>query len=99
MSWPLGVAVAPDCDHLPGHRVEHLYYALGRVVAGQVIARPMVEQITKENNAIGALGLDGLHQAGTPVGRPMDIGCDKQLHLWASNLELALLIAIVVPAP
>ena len=20
----LGVAVAPDCDHLPGHRVEHL---------------------------------------------------------------------------
>jgi hypothetical protein len=80
----LGIAVAAHGHHLRGDAVEHLDNALGGVVLGQVVARTVIELISEQHHAVGALVLDRLHELGAPIGGAVDIGCDDELHRIAS---------------
>jgi len=80
--------VAAHRNHAPalGKIVEQRNHALGSVIAREVVAGPMVEQVAQKNDAIGLFGLDSSHQALGPIRGAMDIGCDKKLH-DGSNLK------------
>ena len=55
----LGVAVAAHRDDAVGQGVEQRNHALGGVIARQVVARSVVEQVAQQNDAVRLLGLDG----------------------------------------
>ena len=76
----LGIAVAADGDDAVGQGVEQRDYALGGVVARQVVARTVIEQVAQQDDAVGLLGLDGGDQALSPICRAVDVGSDKVFH-------------------
>ena len=77
----LGLAVAAHGYDLVGNGVQHLNDALGGVIGRQVVTRAMVEQITKQNHAVGVLRLDGGHEALAPVGGTVDVRRNDELHM------------------
>ncbi len=76
----LGVAVAADGDDAVGQGVEQRNHALGSVVARQVVARAVVEQVAQQNDAVGLLGFDGGDQARGPVCRAGVVGGEEVFH-------------------
>ena len=76
----LFVAAHGDDPPRGGEVVQQGDHALGRVVAREVVARPMVEQVAQQQDAVGALLPDGGHEALRPVGGAVDVGCDEELH-------------------
>ena len=76
----LGVAVAAHRDDAVGQGVEQRNHALGGVVARQVVARTVVEQVAQQNDAVGLLGLDGGDQALSPICRTVDVRGDEVFH-------------------
>ena len=76
----LGIAVAAHRDDAVGQGVEQRDYALGSVIARQVVARTVIEQVAQQDDAIGVLALDGSDEALGPVCRAMDVGGDEVFH-------------------
>ena len=76
----LGIAVAAHRDDAVGQGVEQRDYALGGVIARQVVARTVVEQVAQQDDAVGLLGLDGGDQALGPICRAVDVGGDEVFH-------------------
>ena len=76
----LGVAVAAHRDDAVGQGVEQRNHALGSVVARQVVARAVVEQVAQQHDAVGLFGFDGSAEALGPVCRAMDVGGDEVFH-------------------
>ena len=76
----LGVAVAAHRDDAVGQGVEQRNHALGGVVARQVVARAVVEQVAQQHDAVGLLGFDGGDQALGPVCRAVNVGSDEVFH-------------------
>ena len=76
----LGVTVAAHRDDAVGQGVEQRDYALGGVIARQVVARTVVEQVAQQHDAVGLLGLDGGAEALGPVCRAVDVGGDEVFH-------------------
>ena len=85
----LGLAVAAYGQHLASDAIEHLDHLLGGIVLGQVVARPVVEQVAQEHHAVGLMTVDGLHQAGAPLRGSVDVGCYEQLHASSSSHGMA----------
>ena len=76
----LGIAVAAYRDDAVGQGVEQRDHALGGVIARQVVARTVIEQVAQQDDAIGVLALDGSDEALGPVCRAMDVGGDEVFH-------------------
>ena len=76
----LGLAVAAHGHDGRREGVEHGDDALGVVVAGQRVARSVVEDVAEDQDLVGPLGLDALHQAAAPVGGAVDVAGDEVLH-------------------
>ena len=76
----LGVAVAAHRDDAVGQGVEQRNHTLGGIVARQVVARAVVEQVAQQHDAVGLLGLDGGAEAFGPICRAVDVGGDEVFH-------------------
>ena len=76
----LGVAVAAHSDDAVGQGVEQRNHTLGGVIARQVVARAVVEQVTQQDDAVGLLGFDGGDQTLGPVCRAVNVGSDEVFH-------------------
>ena len=76
----LGVAVAAHRDDAVGQGVEQRNHTLGGVVARQVVARTVIEQVAQQDDAVGLLGLDGGDQAFGPICRAVNVGSDEVFH-------------------
>ena len=76
----LGVTVAAHRDDAVGQGVEQRNHALGGVVARQVVARAVVEQVSQQHDAVGLLGFDGGDQALGPICRAVNVGSDEVFH-------------------
>ena len=76
----LAVAVAADAEELVRERIEHRDDLLRRVIARQVVARAMVENVPEEEERIGLFLRPALHQQFAVIRRPVQVGRDHPFH-------------------
>ena len=76
----LGVAVAAHAEDGDRKPREHGGDLFGRVVPGQVVARPVVERVAQEQERVGLFGLHALEEQAAVIRRAVDIGGNDGFH-------------------
>ena len=76
----LRLAVAPHADDAVRDAVQHRDDLLRGVVRREVVAGPVVQEVTQKDDAVRLLGVDGVHEPRAPLGRTMDVGRNQELH-------------------
>ena len=84
----LRVAVAAHAEHTVRHRVELCGDLLRRIVARQIVARPVIEHVAEQEHPLRPFALKAFHDLAAVIRRAVDIRSDQPFHPSVSSLFL-----------
>ena len=81
----LRLAVSANAHNVVGIRIQHLNYLFGGIFLGKIVSRSVVENVAEKKQKIRLFGFIRLEHFSAPIGRAVNITCNKNFHIITSS--------------